>query len=67
MKSHPWFREIDWERLYERREKGPFIPKLRGKDDASCFDDYDPPEEGGKKEEYTEEMRNHYEEDFKDF
>ncbi|MCJ1354403.1 MAG: serine/threonine protein kinase, AGC [Icmadophila ericetorum] len=73
VKSHPWFREIDWEKLYQRRERGPFVPNLRGKDDASCFDDYDdPPGEDGKggvggRDEYTEEMRKAYEDDFKDF
>lgn len=65
VKSHPFFRAIDWDALYRRQMKGPIIPHLRHPTDASNFDDYeDAPE---SKSVYTEEMSSQYEEAFKDF
>ena len=38
---HPWFGDVDWERLKNRRITVPYLPKLRGDGDASecvpCF------------------------------
>lgn len=30
VKSHPWFKDIDWVKLYKREMKGPIIPQLKG-------------------------------------
>ena len=65
VKSHPFFKGIDWHALYYRQMKGPIIPHLRHAADASNFDDYDDAPES--KSIYTEEMSNQYEEAFKDF
>lgn len=51
VKSHPWFKSIDWDALYHRKMKGPIIPHLKGPDDTRNFDEYDPEPE--KKEPYT--------------
>ena len=35
LKAHPWFRDIDWDRLQERVP--PIVPDLDGKADTSNF------------------------------
>ena len=65
VKAHPWFKEIDWDALYDRETQGPIVPHLRGPADTRNFDEYEP--EPDDRELYTEEMRLKYEEAFKDF
>jgi protein kinase A len=43
--NHPWFAEVNWERLERREIDAPYIPPIRpGGGDASQFERYD--EEG---------------------
>ena len=65
VKSHPWFRGVNWDDLYQRRTEGPFVPPLRHAADASNFDDYDAAPES--KSIYTAEMAEKYEDAFSDF
>ncbi|KAF2672994.1 Pkinase-domain-containing protein [Microthyrium microscopicum] len=65
VKFHPWFRNIDWDALYHRKSKGPIIPHLRGPADTRNFDDYEP--EAKNRPAYSDELRNRYDEAFKDF
>lgn len=65
VKAHPFFKTIDWDALYHRTMKGPIIPKVRHPTDASNFDNYDPPTDS--KSEYTRDMANKYDHEFKDF
>jgi protein kinase A len=65
VKAHPFFRGVDWDAVYHRRDKGPIVPPVRFPGDAQCFDIY--PEEDVGREPYTEEMRERYDEFFKDF
>ncbi|KAL1633568.1 cytochrome c oxidase subunit 1 [Diplodia intermedia] len=65
VKSHPWFRHIDWDALYHRKVQGPIVPHLRGPADTRNFDEYDPEPEG--RAPYTEDMAKKYDEMFKDF
>lgn len=65
VKSHPWFRNIDWDMLYHRRVKGPIVPHLKGPADTRNFDEYDEEPEG--REPYTEELRSQYDDAFADF
>ena len=65
VKSHPFFKTIDWDALYHRRIKGPIIPRVKHPADASNFDNYDPPAES--KSEYTKDMASKYDHEFKDF
>lgn len=37
---HPWFNEVDWERLNNRKITAPYLPKLQGDGDASAFATY---------------------------
>lgn len=65
VKAHPFFRNIVWEDVLWRRSSGPIIPPVRHVGDAQCFDVY--PEDDGKRDTYTLEMAQQYEQYFKDF
>lgn len=65
VKSHPWFRHIDWDALYHRKVNGPIVPHLRGPADTRNFDEYEP--ESENRELYTSEMSEKWDEFFKDF
>lgn len=65
VKAHPWFRNIDWGALYHRKVQGPIVPHLRGPADTRNFDEYEPEPEG--REEYGPEMRERWDDCFKDF
>jgi len=65
VKAHPFFKTIEWDALYYRKMKGPIIPKVKHPADASNFDNYDPPLES--KSEYSKDMANKYDHEFKDF
>ncbi|KAI9278240.1 kinase-like domain-containing protein [Phascolomyces articulosus] len=41
--NHPWFADINFEKLLQRQVRAPYIPPLTGDGDASNFDQY--PEE----------------------
>jgi serine/threonine protein kinase len=43
IKAHPWFGEVNWERLFECQIRAPYRPKLANEGDCSNFDRY--PEE----------------------
>ena len=34
--AHPWFREVDWNRLAAREIPAPYIPRISGDGDASA-------------------------------
>ena len=40
VKTHKWFREVDWEDVYNKKLKPPFVPKVKGTGDTSNFEDY---------------------------
>ncbi|OIW31341.1 camp-dependent protein kinase catalytic subunit [Coniochaeta ligniaria NRRL 30616] len=65
VKEHPFFRGVDWDAVYSRKHKGPIIPPVRFPGDAQCFDIY--PEEDPTRTEYTADMREKYDEFFRDF
>ena len=65
VKSHPFFRTIEWEALYYRKMKGPILPQVKHAADASNFDDYDP--EPDRKSFYTREMAKKYDDVFREF
>ncbi|KAI9889579.1 MAG: serine/threonine protein kinase, AGC [Vezdaea aestivalis] len=65
LKSHPFFNGINWDMIYNRKIQGPIIPQLSSAADTSHFDEYEPESEA--REQYTDELQKHYEEDFADF
>lgn len=65
VKDHAFFKDVNWDDVYNRRRRGPIIPPVRYPGDAQCFDSY--PEDDGKRTEYTGEMAQKYDDYFKDF
>lgn len=65
IKSHAFFKSIDWDALYKREKKGPIVPELKHAADASNFDDYDATPESSST--YTKDMMHKYDHEFKDF
>lgn len=45
IKSHPWFAGFDWDALYRREMRTPFVPEVRGADDLSNFNEVPEEEE----------------------
>lgn len=35
--AHPWFREVDWEKLASREIVAPYLPRISGAGDASAY------------------------------
>ena len=35
--SHPWFRDIDWDKLYRKELPVPYMPEVKDKLDTSMF------------------------------
>ncbi|GAB0132492.1 hypothetical protein EsDP_00000926 [Epichloe bromicola] len=65
VKEHPFFEHIHWDDVLNRRRRGPIVPPIRYPGDAQCFDTY--PEDDGKRDEYTKDMAQKYEQYFADF
>ncbi|TIA81866.1 hypothetical protein E3P92_02088 [Wallemia ichthyophaga] len=38
--THEWFKEVDWNRLYNRAIPAPYVPKIAGDGDSSQYDKY---------------------------
>ncbi|KRX10307.1 Protein kinase-like domain [Pseudocohnilembus persalinus] len=38
VKNHPWFRNTQWDKIYNKQMKPPFIPTIKGEADVSNFD-----------------------------
>lgn len=38
VKKQPFFRGMDWEALYQRKNPPPFVPTIKGREDVSNFD-----------------------------
>ena len=38
VKSHPWFKDVNWKALTEKRYEAPFVPKVTADDDLQHFD-----------------------------
>jgi len=39
IKDHPWFEGLDWEKLFQKKEKAPIVPQIKNNCDLSNFDD----------------------------
>jgi len=40
IKNHKWFKGLDWEEVYHRRLRPPFVPKVSSAGDTSNFQEY---------------------------
>ncbi|KAK5199251.1 cytochrome c oxidase subunit 1 [Exophiala xenobiotica] len=69
--EHYFFDGVDWDDIYYRKRRGPIIPRVEWAGDAGNFDEYPDPVEGEESEggrgRYTDELREEWEEAFKDF
>ena len=65
VKDHPFFKGVNWEDVYYRKEKGPIIPPIRYPGDSQCFDIYEDEKPG--REHYSDEMEKKWDGHFKDF
>eukprot|EP00736_Rhodelphis_marinus_P000174 Rmarinus@m.19539 len=45
VKTHPWFKGFDWDGLFKKQLKAPYVPTIRDALDTSNFDDYSEDEE----------------------
>ena len=41
VRNHPWFKNIDWKALLEKKIPAPFIPKIKSATDDSNFQEFD--------------------------
>jgi len=39
IQEHPWFAEIDWDKMYNKELQPPFVPQLKSNEDTHLFDD----------------------------
>ncbi len=70
LKSHPFFSEIDWKLLKDKKIKPPYIPNLKNDADMSHFDTADLQLEVNSFEEEQKENcsgKNQAEDPYKDF
>lgn len=47
IKRHKWFKGIDWDKVYQRKLKPPYVPAFKSPDDTSNFDKYPDSDEDG--------------------
>ena len=40
VKTYQWFKELDWEDVFNKKLKPPFVPKVKSEWDTSNFEDY---------------------------
>lgn len=65
VKSHPWFKTIDWKKLYSRQLDPPIKPHLTSATDTRNFEDYE--DEPRSRTVYTSEMKKKYDSNFESF
>lgn len=46
IKLHPWFSGVDWQKLYNRRIRPPYVPHISGGGDTRYFEIYTEDKEG---------------------
>lgn len=65
VKNHPWFKDIDWERMYNRQLEAPIKPHVSCSTDTRNFEDYD--NEPERRVAYSTDMRKKYDHCFESF
>lgn len=40
IKSHRWFKDVDWNEVYNKKYAAPIQPVIKSVDDTSNFDEY---------------------------
>lgn len=62
IKTHPWFSGVDWQKLYNRRIRPPYVPHVSGHGDTRYFEVYTE-----EKDAYGKQGHDQYEDLFKNF
>ena len=65
VKNHPWFKDIDWEKLYRREIEAPIKPHISHALDTRNFEDYD--EEPERRTVYTPDLQKKFDHTFQNF
>lgn len=65
IKKHPWFKSIEWEKLYNREMEPPIKPHVSSSTDTRNFENYD--DEPPRRTVYTSEMKKKYDSSFESF
>jgi protein kinase A len=65
IKAHPWFKDIDWSKMYNRQLEAPIKPHVSSATDTRNFEEYD--DEPPRRVVYTQEMRKKYDASFDSF
>ena len=70
--QHHFFDGVNWEDVYNRRRRGPILPRVEWAGDAGNFDEYPAPPDDIEESEsgrgkYTAEMREDWDAAFADF
>jgi len=65
VKAHPWFKDIDWEKMYNRQLEAPIKPHVSSSTDTRNFEEYD--EEPQRRVVYSNDMRKKYDPMFENF
>lgn len=58
VKRHPWFKSINWAQLEKLKLKSPYVPKIKSREDISCFEYY--PDDEFKDEELCDDNSPEY-------
>jgi len=40
VRQHPWFKDFKWEWLVKRKLNSPYVPRIKDREDLSCFHSY---------------------------
>lgn len=65
VKAHPWFKDIDWTKLYNRELEAPIKPHLSSAADTRNFENYE--DEPRRKTVYTADLQKKYDSHFASF
>jgi len=65
VKAHPWFKGIDWHKMYNRQLEAPIRPHVSSPTDTRNFEEYD--DEPPRRMVYTAEQKKKYEASFATF
>ncbi len=63
--SHPWFKSIDWTKLYNRELEPPIKPQLKHPADTRNFEEYE--DEPPRRAAYTADMQKKWDGMFENF
>lgn len=65
VKGHPFFKTIDWKKLYNRQLDPPIKPHVASATDTRNFEEYD--DEPPRRTVYTSDMKKKYDSNFESF